>query len=165
MTDTSEYMYDKLKKVGKDPVVVSHSGLRDLLRAAGVQTPKKVLTREQREWESMEDPSDETKGLFLMLWNKLGGAGKLYDLQEKIPEVRLYVEAPGKSSISFGNVSNDRIYINKSIVGSEKERHTLLECIVRYISATAEGSEEFNTFLVEIADHYMNNVPTFQPIS
>jgi len=158
MIDNNEYMYEKLKKLGKVPVVVTHSGLRDLLRAAGVPTPKKVLSREQRDWEGMEEASHVSHLILDALWDKLGLVGKLYGAEK--PELRLFIEQAGKSSISFGNVLRGVVYVNKSIVGSTKERQTVLLCLAKHIIECGDETPELPVFLTEIADQFMNETPS-----
>ncbi len=155
LTDSSVCVYDKLKKVGRDPVVVSHSGLRDLLRAAGVRTAERVLTREQREWQSIAEPSDETRKVFDGVWNRLAWANMTFGAEQ--PELRLFVEEPGKSSITFGSYASGLVYLNESIVGSAKERQTCLEELAHHISKSGDETREFQTFLLEIADHFMGD--------
>ncbi len=153
LTDDNQLYYDKLKKIGKDPVVVIRSGLRALLRAAGVSTVDQVLTREQRDWESIADPSEATQDVFDGVWNRLVLTGRTFGAEK--PELRIFTEAPGKSGITFGSYTKGRVYLNESIVGSKMERRACLEELAHHISESGDETREFQTFLLELADHFM----------
>ncbi|KKM13470.1 hypothetical protein LCGC14_1715940, partial [marine sediment metagenome] len=170
LTDDNEFLYDKLRAVGKDPVVVTHMGLTHLLRASGVPTVDKVLTREQRKWESISQPTAESQKVFDSVWKTLGDAGLHYGTKK--PELQMFTEAPGKTSIIFGSYFEGRVSINTIIVGSPKERQACLEELAHHISEASDETREFQTFLLEIADQFMfgprlvgdalNNRPTFR---
>lgn len=153
LTDTSEFLYEKLKNIGKDPVVVTHPGMTALLRAAGVPTVDRVLTREQKNWESITDPPEATQALFDGVWDRLNSAGMTFGAEK--PELRLFVEQPGKVTTTLGSYVNGKVYINESIVGSKKERQAILEELAHHISESSDETREFQTFLLELADHFM----------
>ncbi len=153
LTDDNRFLYEKLRAAGKDPVVVTHSGLTALLKAAGVPTVDRVLTREQRDWQTLSEPTENSQKVFDRVWQTLGEAGLHYGAKK--PELRIFEEQPGKVCITFGAYTDGRVCINQSIVGSKKERQACLEELAHHISEASDETREFQAFLLEIADHFM----------
>lgn len=153
LTDNGQFIYEKLRAVGKEPVVVTHSGLTALLKKAKVPTPDKVLSREQRKWQDLNDAPKDTQEVFDRVWARLHFAGLTYGVEK--PTLGLFTEHPGQSSITFGVYSDGKVYINSSIIGSDKERQACLEECAHHISECGDETREFQTFLLEIADHFM----------
>jgi len=141
LTDDSQFLYEKLRSIGKDPVVITHSGLTALLRAAGVPTVDRVLTREQRKWESITEPTEESKKVFDQVWMTLGQAGLHFGADR--PGLRIFAEAPGKASLTFGSYSHadKMVYINEAIVGSKRERQAILEEFAHHISEASDDDD------------------------
>lgn len=153
LTDDNQFLYEKLRSIGKDPIIVTHSGLTALLRSVDVATPDKVLTREQRKWEGIKEPAGASIDLFDKVWARLDFAGLTFGAEK--PELHVFTEQPGKSSITFGAYAENKVYINEACLGSVTERRAYIEELAHHISEASDETREFQTFLLEIADHFM----------
>lgn len=152
MTDSSQFYYDKLRKVGKDPIVVSHGGLTALLKNAGVPTVDKVLTQEQRQWDTVEEPTDEATKVFDMVWEMLAKGGQTNDAEK--PKLRLFTELPGSTVVTFGSYANGTCFINKASVGSIQERRACVEEIGHHVTQATDCCKEFQMWLLEVLDYF-----------
>jgi hypothetical protein len=166
LTDDTRYLYEKLRALGKEPVVVTHSGLRYLLKAADVPTVDKVLTREQRKWKDIIKAPQTTQEVFDRVWGRLHFHGLTYGAEK--PKLSMFTEHPGGTGITFGAYAEGTVYINTTIAGSEKERQACIEEIAHHVSEHGDETRQFQTFLLEIADHFMfmkkkEKVPPAEP--
>ncbi len=152
LTDTSAYFHDKLKRMGKTPIIVSDSGLMSFLKSAGIPHVAQVLTREDRKWDTVADPDEESQDVFDFVWNRLGVAG-LQHGKEK-PPLRIFTELLGSAEVTFGAYHGGTCYINRACVGSIQERRACLEELAHHISGASDESREFQMFLLEVADHF-----------
>jgi len=153
LTDTSQFLYEKLRAIDRDPVVVSHSGLMALLKSAGVTTVDQVLTRQQRKWQDINKPAGDSQEIFDRVWARLNFAKLTYGAEK--PELHVFTEQPGKTSITFGAYTDGIVYINAAVIGSITERRAYIEELAHHISESSDETREFQTFLLEIADHFM----------
>lgn len=163
LTDDSQFLYEKLRAVGKDPVVVTHSGLTALLRAAGVPTVDKVLTSQERKWESISDAGPKTQRIFDQVWDTLVTNELTYGAEK--PALRLFTDKAGKISVTFGSYVEGKVYINAACIGSKHERRACLEEIAHHVSEAGDESREFQTFLLEVADHFMFDVKRVESVT
>ena len=152
LTDDNAFLYDKLKALGFVPIIVIHTGLTSLLKAAGIPTVDKVLTRNQRKWKSVSDPSNESVILFNYVWKILDQAGLQFGAIK--PKLQIFTERPGAITV-FGSYTDGIVSINQTIIGSQKERQAILEELAHHISEAGDETREFQTFLLELADYFM----------
>lgn len=153
MTDNSEYYYNKLKQVGRDPIVVCHSGLIQLLKSAGIPTVDKVLTEEERRWDSVEEPSAEATATFERVWKKLEKSGLTHNAEK--PKLQTFTELPGRSEVTFGSYTDGTCFINKACIGSAQERRACIEEIGHHVSKATDICREFQNWLLEALDCFM----------
>lgn len=153
ITDDSKFYYEQLSRLGKNPVIVTHSGLSALLKAAGVPTAASVLTREQQEWEETGEPTTETRTLFDKVWSLFERAELTRGVEK--PNLKMFRERPGKSEVCFGAYYSGVCYVNEACVGSEHERWACIEEIAHHISRANDRSEELQHFLVECLDTFI----------
>lgn len=160
MTDTSQFYWDKLKAVGRDPIVVSHSGLTQLLRNADIPTVDKVLTQEQRRWDTVEEPGHDIQDVFNETWATLAIGGFTHEASK--PKLRVFTELPGKNETTFGSYHDGTCFINKAYIGSIMARRACIEEIGHHVTQATDCCKEFQHFLLEALDYFMFEVYTEQ---
>jgi hypothetical protein len=153
LTDDSKHYWDKLTAQGRNPVVVIHSGLMSLLKAAGIPCASMILTKEQSQWESAKDPTEEVQAIFDQVWERMTVAGLTRSASK--PSVRIFKELPGKSEIQFGAYMDGVCYVNEACVGSRQERYAHLEEIAHHVTGADDESKELQNYLLESLDHFM----------
>ncbi len=152
LTDTSAFFHDKLKRMGKTPIIVSDSGLMSFLKSAGIDHVAQVLTREDRKWDTVADPDEESQDVFDSVWDRLETAGLTHGKTK--PPLRIFTELPGSAEVTFGGYLNGTCYVNRACVGSLQERRACLEEQAHHISGASDESREFQMFLLEVADYF-----------
>lgn len=156
MTDTSQFYFDKLKNMGRDPIVVSHSGLSQLLRNAGVPTVDKVLTQEQRKWDTVEQPEEDIQLVFDETWATLATGGLTHTTTK--PKLRVFTELPGKHETTFGAYHDQTCFINKAYIGCIQGRRACIEEIGHHVTQATDVCREFQHWLLEALDYFMFEV-------
>lgn len=150
ITDNDKFFYDRLNAAGKQPVVVTNSGVMDLLKSAGVPHAASILSRAQREYEVLENPNERQQEVFDEVWDKLeslnltGGKSK--------PGLMVFRQRPGVSTIVFGEYRGGICHINMDYGGTKQERLACLEEIAHHITEQPDQSREFQNWLVEALD-------------
>lgn len=147
MTTNDKFFFDKINKLGKKPIVILHDGLFYALRQAGVPHSLTILSKDERKYEVLQEPSPEAQAVFDEVWNSLAGLG-LADGKQK-PGLMMFKQRPGDSYVHFGAYENGVCHINMDCSGSRQERQACLEEIGHHISGAEDESEEFQHWLVE----------------
>lgn len=153
--DNDKFFYDRLDKAGKQPVVVKHSGLMDMMKAVGVKHASDVLSHDQKHYEVMQNPSEAQQKVFDDVWARLEFAGLTGNKQK--PGLMVFKQRPGMSTVIFGEYRNGICHINMDCGGSAQERLACLEEIIHHVTESRDQSKELQNWLIETLDVLLMN--------
>ncbi len=149
VTDNDKFYYERLDQRGHKPVIVTHSGLLELLKAAGVPGPIDVLSRDDRSYSNLVEASQGMKDVFNGVW----GMFEKHELTEGKPKPGLVAFIPKNdtSSVVYGEYRSGICYINAEHSGSHWEVLACIEEIAHHVSGAHDYSAEFQMFLLKLA--------------
>lgn len=149
VTDNDKFYYDRLDSRGHKPVVVTHNGLLELLKAAGVPGPIDVLSREERLYSNLIEAPQGMKDMFNGVW-AMFAKHQLTEGKEK-PGLMAFIPRNDTTETVYGEYRGGICYINAEHSGSPWETYACIEEIAHHISGAHDYSAEFQMFLLKIA--------------
>lgn len=158
VTESDKFFYDRLNQVGKRPIIVEYSGLRELLKKAGIPYAADVLTQEQQEYEAVLPVGGEAQERFDAVWDLLASRD-LTQGKDK-PQLMMFKQRAGQAVAVHGKYRNQVCYVNQDIVGSVEERRTYVEEILHHVTGATDYSMEFQNYMLLCLDHFMHEGET-----
>lgn len=153
MTDNDKFYYDKLKQAGKKPVIMMHSGLKSLLKAAGVPDATEVLQTSDLMYDKTYEPTPDNRQMFDKVWDRMKSLGLTGDAQK--PALKFFSKPPNSNSVTFGLYNNGVCMINRDCIGSVFERQACIEEIAHHITGAADETRDFQNFFLKCIDTLM----------
>lgn len=137
LTNNDANYYDKLTSAGKTPVIVTHKALYDFLNNMGVPTSDNSLSKIERDFDSVEEPSRSSQEKFDAIWETFKNRGITGNKIK--PPLKIFTRGSA-SELKAVNIDGQCL-IPRQLVGSQKE----LEQMVRGLGIFLSGDSLFMT--------------------
>lgn len=140
------FAYERAKEHGIDATPIYSDGLYTVLERAGVKTVTKMLSKAVVEYQSVSDPDDRMSRLFNSVWMWFESLSM--NRGKPKPDLKSFVEHPGKEDIVFGSYADGVCYINAAYPITSHEIVAMVEEIAHYVTEHGDMTRGFQTFLV-----------------